>query len=622
MYKSTSLDSLNLPTASTMSVLTSTANPEVQFSSFSKLARRMAIIPTPNRPTSALTSAKVPSCINENTSITNTIITTDKDVDADDNKKASLSHKNEFLEELNINDNQLGQDDHNKEEDDDDSLFDRFICEHFVPFSGKQPVDQWLDETDTLFHRFKISRKLRLKAVPLLVQGEAKRKYIKNRQSITTFDDFYEFLFTHFDRNTLVYSHSQLHQVDQSTQSVNNRSCNNKSSTDLASSIVNNTNSVQMSQSCRCSNNKTVATDTTDVTGDVSESKLVQNSSSTDNTSHNSIVTDLRKAILADFIKNPKIFRGNKDDIIKWLEEIDHLMQSAHVPECNRLDLISYSLRGDALQWYRNNRSTLTSWSVFVQDIKKAFTSSFCEELAFKTLESYTQSTNQSVRNFYNEVIKLCKQADPSMSESTKLKNLLNKVKPSIQLEVRKKKPKTTVEFLEYAKEVEELLQLSGTNTDTYTSYDSKPTTSVKPTSFFNNRSSYFSNTANQDYSSTSYRNSRTNAPSYTSTSHKSDTTITSRVQPSNSNYQFQPKKYNSLAQNSTNNTNSQKHKNIRQHRNESKKDSITNPHSAKAFVSSILDSDSNSTHTYPSPVVCQICNELEHDASSCPSFQ
>ncbi|CAF4872774.1 unnamed protein product, partial [Rotaria magnacalcarata] len=47
------------------------------------------------------------------------------------------------------------------------------------------------------------------------------------------------------------------------------------------------------------------------------------------------------------------------------------------------------------------------------------------------------------------------------MSESIKLKNLLKKIKPSIQLEVRKKKPTSTAEFLEYAKEVEELFQLS-----------------------------------------------------------------------------------------------------------------------------------------------------------------
>ncbi|CAF5223737.1 unnamed protein product, partial [Rotaria magnacalcarata] len=180
-----------------------------------------------------------------------------------------------------------------------------------------------------------------------------------------------------------------------------------------------------------------------------------------DKLSRDPVINDLRKAIVTDFIKNPKVFRGNKDDVTKWLEEIDHLMQTAHIPIDNRLDLISYALRGDALQWYRNNRSALTNWKVFIHEIKKAFTSSFCEEVAFKTLESYAQSENQSVRNFYNEVLKLCKKADVSMSESTKLKNLLNKVKPSIQLEVRKKKPKTTAEFLEYATEIEELLQLS-----------------------------------------------------------------------------------------------------------------------------------------------------------------
>lgn len=605
-----------------MSVLTSTANPEVQYSYFSKLARRMAIIPTPNRPARSLTSAKVQSCINENKSITNTIATTDKHLDSNDSRKVSLSRKQESLEQLNVDDNQSVHEDHNKEEDDQDNLFDRFICENFVPFSGVQPIDQWLDETETLFRQFKISRKLRLKAIPLLVQGEAKRKYIRNRRSISSFDDFYEFLLTHFDTNTVVSSKSQLNQVAQSTQSVNNQSCNNKSSMDVTSSVVNNTNSVQMSQSCLCSSNKVIVKDTTEVNGDVSESKLTENNLSTDNTSLNSVVNDLRKAILTDFIKNPKLFRGNKDDVLKWLEEIDHLMQTAHVPECNRLDLISYSLRGDALQWYRNNRATLTTWSFFVQEIKKAFTSSFCEELAFKTLESYAQSANQSVRNFYNEVIKLCKQADPSMSESTKLKNLLNKVKPSIQLEVRKKKPKTTVEFLEYAKEVEELLQLSSTNIDTHTNYDSKPTNMVRATNTLSNLSSYYSRNSNNNYSSTPYRNSRTNTPSYTSVSHKSDVAITSRTQPSNSKYQFQPKQYTSLNQNRTTNTNSQKQKNIQQYTNTSKKDFKTNSRSVNAVVSPTLSSDSNNTHTYLSSIVCQICNQLGHDASSCPRFQ
>ncbi|CAF2035300.1 unnamed protein product [Rotaria magnacalcarata] len=193
------------------------------------------------------------------------------------------------------------------------------------------------------------------------------------------------------------------------------------------------------------------------------------------------------------------------------------------------------------------------------------------------------------------------------MSESTKLKNLLNKVKPSIQFEVRKKKPKTTVEFLEYAKEVEELLQLSSTNVDTHTSYDSKPTNMVRTTNTSSNLSSYYSNNSNNNYSSTPYRNSRINTPSYTSASHKSDVATTSRAQPSNSNYQFQSKKYTSLSQNHTHNINSQKQKNIQQYTNTSKKDSKTKSRSVNAIVSPALSSDCSNTHSYLSSIVCQI---------------
>ena len=76
-------------------------------------------------------------------------------------------------------------------------------------------------------------------------------------------------------------------------------------------------------------------------------------------------------------------------------------------------------------------------------------------------METYCQAENQSVRNFFNEILKLRAEADSTMSEATKPKTLLNKTKPSIKFEVRKKKPTSIVEFLEYVKEIEELLQLS-----------------------------------------------------------------------------------------------------------------------------------------------------------------
>ncbi|CAF2911701.1 unnamed protein product [Rotaria sp. Silwood2] len=350
MHKSATLDSLNLQTTSTTSVLTSTTNPDVKPNSFSKPYSRMAILPTPNRPVRLLTSAKIQSCINEGTSMITTNADTDKHLDSDHKIHFLLASEQNSSEVLNKVENPLNQEDQNKDEENEDNLFDTFICSNFVPFSGTQAIDQWLDETDALFTRFKISRKLRFKAVSLLVQGEAKRKYVRNRQYITSFDDFYKFLLTHYDTIPLVSSSSNPSYVDPISDSAKNTVCVSKSITELKSNVASSIDSSQISQSCVCRSNHTVANDTTNVNSDMSDLKSTGKNSSYDTLPLDSVMTDLRKAIVAGFIKNPKIFGGNKDDVTKWLEEIDHLVQITHVPDSNRLDLISYSLRGDALQ--------------------------------------------------------------------------------------------------------------------------------------------------------------------------------------------------------------------------------------------------------------------------------
>ncbi|CAF4507977.1 unnamed protein product [Rotaria sp. Silwood2] len=119
----------------------------------------------------------------------------------------------------------------------------------------------------------------------------------------------------------------------------------------------------------------------------------------------------------------------------------------AQLSDTHKLDLIPYSLREEALQ------------------LKEVLISPFYEELAFKKLESYTQGINQPSCSFNNEVLTLCAEVDPTMSESIKLKSLLNKARLNMQFEIRRKKPTTTKQFLEYAKKIEEFFQLSNINT-------------------------------------------------------------------------------------------------------------------------------------------------------------
>ncbi|CAF1511104.1 unnamed protein product [Rotaria sp. Silwood1] len=75
-----------------------------------------------------------------------------------------------------------------------EDAFDAFILNNFSTFSGNENVIEWLDTTDEKFNAFKLSRKLRYLAIPLLVKGEAKRAYINNKDKINTYDDFYTFL--------------------------------------------------------------------------------------------------------------------------------------------------------------------------------------------------------------------------------------------------------------------------------------------------------------------------------------------------------------------------------------------------------------------------------------------
>ncbi|CAM4825748.1 unnamed protein product [Rotaria magnacalcarata] len=320
-----------------------------------------------------------------------------------------------------------------------------FILRNFVPFSGRQNVVQWLDETENKFKNFRIGRDHTLDAISLLVEGEAERQYIKNRKYINSFDDFYEFLLAQFEI------------VDIKNNSTN---CSHQI-------ISNNSNTnIPINQSVESNSTTLVNLGTTNVTGDVSAVKSTVIPEDISILPPDQTVSDIRRAIVDTLIKNPKVFKGGKDNVTKWIEEMEHLFDIAHISDSIKLDFVSYSLRGDALEWFRINRSSLTTWKLFVQELKRSFTSSFHEELAFKKLETYSQGENQSVRNFFNEVLKLCKEADSTMSQATKLKNLLNKAKPSIQYEMRKKKPITTSQFLEFAKEAEELIQLSAFSID------------------------------------------------------------------------------------------------------------------------------------------------------------
>ncbi|CAF1668908.1 unnamed protein product, partial [Adineta ricciae] len=308
------------------------------------------------------------------------------------------------------------------DEEEDENRFDVFILQTFRIFSGTEDVFCWLDETDKKFNKLKISRNLRYKVIPLLVEDDAKRTYLLNKSNIKTFDDFYECLLSKFSKLEQSERHQAALSLSCSSHNTNpSRSSNMPKNLSFNDTQLGGTHQFDDSDSLppRPILRSTAIADkgATSLPGDESafggtfqSSNLSQTACSLDQTTY-----VIHKAIIDNLIKNPKIFQGGKEDVKQWLEDIEQLFDATQIPDSHKLDRITYSLRGEARRWYKNTKSSLTPWAVFVQEIKEAFLSRFHEELGFKKLESYTQKANQPVRSFYNEVLKLCTETDPEM---------------------------------------------------------------------------------------------------------------------------------------------------------------------------------------------------------------
>ena len=214
------------------------------------------------------------------------------------------------------------------------------------------------------------------------------------------------------------------------------------------------------------------------------------------------------------------------------------------------------------------------------------------------------------------------------MSEATKLKNLLNKAKPSIQFEVRKKKPTSTAQFLEYAKEAEELMQFS--NICIGNSNNSNNTQLVK----HNSIPSLVSNLSapmNQ-----SFDNALTNfLPTYTRNFDHNSRFLNNRN--TYSNPKSSPSSYSQLSQNrfrfnnnnfSRNNQHgpsynytSNQHKKFQQPRTNTSNNTYNRQRTVNTVNAPYRVPDTAPVSESCSSTICSRCNQPGHEPAACSNF-
>jgi hypothetical protein len=172
----------------------------------------------------------------------------------------------------------------------------------------------------------------------------------------------------------------------------------------------------------------------------------------------------LQRTVADEIIKRPTYFRGSHDDVREWLDKLEQRFAMAQWSDANKLHYISIHLLEDAYRWWMQTSSTINTWSSFTNAVTRAFGSTRAQELAFEQLKWYKQTINQSITQYYDKIIELCKKVDPAMPDSLKLKYLMAGIKESLKTHVALQDPKTTEAFLSSARKIEDVLSITNTN--------------------------------------------------------------------------------------------------------------------------------------------------------------
>ncbi|GFY44271.1 CCHC-type domain-containing protein [Trichonephila inaurata madagascariensis] len=128
--------------------------------------------------------------------------------------------------------------------------------------------------------------------------------------------------------------------------------------------------------------------------------------------------------------KKPTIFRREPEqDPIKWLKEYQKVSSYNRWDNTMQLANAYFFLDGTARKWYENNDDSFTSWTLLENELKAAFgdTQTYVRR-ARDRLKSRAQQPGECIQSYIQDVLELCKQAEPNMSEEDKVSHLMKGV--------------------------------------------------------------------------------------------------------------------------------------------------------------------------------------------------
>ncbi|UYV82773.1 hypothetical protein LAZ67_22000808 [Cordylochernes scorpioides] len=169
--------------------------------------------------------------------------------------------------------------------------------------------------------------------------------------------------------------------------------------------------------------------------------------------------TQVSNYVVQHLPRNPSIFSGEDgEDLQKWLKGYARVAKYNHWDETLCLTKVYFYLSGTALKWFENNEESIQTWKEFTSQLENVFGKKENSRLqAEKKLKTRAQLKGESTECYIQDLLCLCKEVDPQMSEEDKISHLMKGIAEELYQALLPRDVQSTEQFITECRRVEAL---------------------------------------------------------------------------------------------------------------------------------------------------------------------
>ncbi|CAF4751811.1 unnamed protein product, partial [Rotaria sp. Silwood2] len=149
-------------------------------------------------------------------------------------------------------------------------------------------------------------------------------------------------------------------------------------------------------------------------------------------------------------------FSGHpSEDVERFLKIIKNITKANDESDNHEiLEIVRGKLTQSAGIWFDNNENKFNKWADFETAFRNRYFSTTMIHKKFDTLKQRKQLHDEPVTSYFDDVVNLCREIDPAMSEQIIIQHLMSGVNPDFKKELsrRESSMNTSNEFLKYVK--------------------------------------------------------------------------------------------------------------------------------------------------------------------------